>query len=297
MKLFSLFRQYFAVFLLIVVVSPVEARDMNQAAPASWTISGDKGTVHIFGSIHMLKPGTDWFKGTIKDMTERADQLVLEVRMTPETAAEMQPLVMELGLYPQGERLRDHVDAALFDQTAAKMKELRLPEGLLDRLRPWYASVVLASGLVQKFGFDPAMGVEPVIESRAIARGIPIIGLETPEQQLKSLSGGSQEAQVAMLRDTLRQLDEAESLLADLTQAWIRGDLQALDNLLLESMKTSPELYQAVLVDRNRTWVPQIKALLQTPGNHLVVVGIAHLLGPDSVLLMLEMEGVKAVRR
>ncbi len=44
-----------------------------------------------------------------------------------------------------------------------------------------------------------------------------------------------------------------------------------------------PELYESVLVARNRKWVPKIEALLNDDKNYLVIVGTAHLVGQGSV--------------
>ena len=47
-------------------------------------------------------------------------------------------------------------------------------------------------------------------------------------------------------------------------------------------------MYQRLLVDRNRNWLPKIEALFARKGRAFVVVGAAHLVGPDGLLAMLE---------
>jgi uncharacterized protein YbaP (TraB family) len=46
-------------------------------------------------------------------------------------------------------------------------------------------------------------------------------------------------------------------------------------------------------VQRNRNWISQIMRLLDQPDNYLVIVGAMHLVGPDSVVAMLEDRGVE----
>ena len=48
---------------------------------------------------------------------------------------------------------------------------------------------------------------------------------------------------------------------------------------------------RVLLKDRNVAWLPQIERLFTTPEVELVMVGTGHLVGPDSVLKMLENKG------
>ena len=50
-------------------------------------------------------------------------------------------------------------------------------------------------------------------------------------------------------------------------------------------------MYQRLLVDRNRNWLPKIEALFARKGRAFVVVGAAHLVGPDGLLAMLKAKG------
>ena len=59
---------------------------------------------------------------------------------------------------------------------------------------------------------------------------------------------------------------------------------------MLSSIKDAPEVYQSLLVDRNRRWVPKIEACVQTR-RCFVVVGAAHLVGPDGLVALLTQRG------
>jgi len=50
-------------------------------------------------------------------------------------------------------------------------------------------------------------------------------------------------------------------------------------------------MYQRLLVDRNRNWMPKIEALFARPGRAFVVVGAAHLVGADGLISMLRARG------
>jgi uncharacterized protein YbaP (TraB family) len=59
----------------------------------------------------------------------------------------------------------------------------------------------------------------------------------------------------------------------------------------LADIKSDPLMYQRLLVERNRNWMPKIEALFARRGKTLVVVGAAHLLGPDGLIAMLKAKG------
>jgi uncharacterized protein YbaP (TraB family) len=56
--------------------------------------------------------------------------------------------------------------------------------------------------------------------------------------------------------------------------------------------KEAPGVYQALVVDRNKRWVIAINRRLHAPGLGVMVVGVGHLVGPDSVPAMLRAEGL-----
>ncbi len=50
-------------------------------------------------------------------------------------------------------------------------------------------------------------------------------------------------------------------------------------------------MYSLSLRDRNRNWLPKIEALFERPKPAFVVVGAAHLVGPDGLISMLKAKG------
>ena len=69
-----------------------------------------------------------------------------------------------------------------------------------------------------------------------------------------------------------------------LAQAWKAGDSPAVERIVLQDLKDDPQMYQRLLVDRNRAWLPKIEALFARRGHSFIVVGAAHLVGPDGLL-------------
>ena len=80
----------------------------------------------------------------------------------------------------------------------------------------------------------------------------------------------------------------------DMIAAWKAGDLKALDEDLLGGVRDQAEVYRALIVRRNEHFADAIGDLVDGKKNYLIVVGALHLVGPDSVLRMLERDGVSS---
>lgn len=102
--------------------------------------------------------------------------------------------------------------------------------------------------------------------------------------------------QLEILKDTLDQLDDLPKYMNKLLEAWKAADEKELATAFVDDMKKSPELYEALLVKRNKAWVPVLEKLMAAKQDNFVVVGTAHLVGSDSVLNMLKAKGYKISR-
>lgn len=265
-------------------------------SPALWAVDGGQGQVVIMGSIHLLKPGTPWLTDRLQSMVAGADTIAVEIDRTPAANARIQALMQERGFYADGGSLEAALPPQLYRGAVAIAGMLGIPEQQFRRFRPWAASMVIGLGAVIKAGFDPAHGVEETLLRLARQDGKAIASLETADEVVAALADHPDSLQADMLRQAVDEFDTVDAMLSDLTAAWVTGDMAALETLLLDRMKESPAFYRALIVERNRAWLPQVKTILETPGRHVVMVGAAHLLGDDNLLKMLEAAGYK-VRR
>ena len=92
---------------------------------------------------------------------------------------------------------------------------------------------------------------------------------------------------------TLAESSSLREVMDDLILAWRSGDIEYLENTLLDDVAGYPELYDTIVASRNRLWVDTIDALLDRGEDYLVVVGALHLVGEDGVPQLLEQRGVR----
>lgn len=283
-----------AAALLILSGVPARAEQSPEPArPALWKVADADTTIYLFGTIHALPAGVEWFHGPVAGAFAQSAELVTEVAESSPVA--MQGAVMEMAVLPAGASLRAQIapaDRPAFEQALAG---LGMPPAALDRYEPWYAAIALATLPLARDGFTTENGVEALLDSRADAAGKPHTGLETAVFQLSLFDSLPVEVQHRYLREVVRTLPNLRNEIAAMVDAWRLGDADRLAALINED-ESDPALMQALLVNRNRTWAGWIRQRMDSPGTVFVAVGAGHLAGKDSVQDFLRSHGIVAQR-
>jgi uncharacterized protein YbaP (TraB family) len=161
----------------------------------------------------------------------------------------------------------------------------------LEHFEPWFLAITALDVGMRKIGFQPERGVEQYVLGRARAAGKEIVGLETLAFQIGLFDALPREQQQAMLEQTLAEIDEGAAVLGEMVAAWRAGELESLSAELLDEFDEFPGLYETLVTKRNTAWVPPLERMLVDGRRHLVVVGALHLVGPDSVIELLQQRG------
>ncbi|MGD0736764.1 MAG: TraB/GumN family protein [Terracidiphilus sp.] len=268
------------------------------AEPALWVVKGPHATVYLFGSVHALKKDVPWRSAKIDAAIQQSGSLWLEVPNIEDTKA-LQPLILQLGVdqeHPLSSKLTKE-QAALLDKIA---KDMGIPGGetAMEPLKPWLAAVTLSAAPMMKAGFDLHSGVEEVLKPEFDKAGKPVKGFETAEQQLHFFADLPDKEQLDYLNSELNDFDQAAETFKKTVTAWYAGDETALDQIFSAEFRDKyPNLYQILIVKRNQDFASQIDGLLKGDGTVFVAIGAGHLVGRDSVPVMLEKMGYKVVRQ
>ena len=259
--------------------------------PALWQVADEDTTIYLFGTVHALPEGKNWFDGRIERAFNSADELVTEIDVS--SAAQSAQALQTASALPAGQSLRGLMTAENRQQYEAALVGLGLPVEALDRYEPWFAAMTLSLLPLLRSGYEAQSGVEQSLGGRAgeKKRG----ALETIEEQVALFDTLPQEAQLTFLDETVEKLPEATSTLDAMVAEWIEGDAAALAAMINAEL-TSPVLYERLLTSRNANWAEWIERRLAQPGTVFVAVGAGHLAGRGSVQEQLERRGVKVTR-
>jgi len=257
-----------------------------------WAIRGAHNTVYLAESVHLLKTADADLPAAFDRAYADAQTVVMEIDLSRIDTAQIQSWTQAHGMLPQGTTLEQTVGPAVYQRTADAAGHLGVPIEMLQPFAPWMAALTLADLEYLKLGYDPEQGVEEQIERRAQRDGKEIRGLETLDDELGQLERLSPQQQSRFLDLTVTEMKDTESDTDELLAAWRSGDTGKLASLLSSEYGTFPELYRALVTDRNRRWLPQIRRFLDDNHNYLVVVGALHLVGAGGLIELARASGL-----
>jgi uncharacterized protein len=262
------------------------------AGPAIWTLSDADSTIYLFGTVHLLPKSVRWRSPAFEAAFAKAETLYLETPTGPDASREIGRIVSQRGIDPDGRPLSQRLPAADAERLTRVLARVKINPASMERTRPWLASLQIAIADLTARGYDPALGVETILEADAVRRGLARRYFETADQQIEALAGLSEADQLRMLKATLRQIESGDGGDGKLDRAWAAGDVAGLSKMLESQMRDAgPAAYDALLTRRNAAWVAQIDTLMAGQGVVFVAVGAAHLAGPHSVQVMLRERG------
>jgi uncharacterized protein YbaP (TraB family) len=256
-----------------------------------WRASKGAGVVYLVGSVHMLTADYYPLNPALETSFKDCDLLVEEVDLAEMLAPGAQLQMLQRGMLPPGQTLESVLSPATLALVTKAVNSLGAPMAPLNRFKPWMLAIALQGLELQKAGFDPELGLDKHFYDAAQAAGKAVQGLETVEYQISRFDEMTNEQQDHLLADLLKELETEQASVTRLADAWKNGDAPAVERIVLKDVKSDPVMYARLLVDRNRNWLPKIEALFSRPRPAYVVVGAAHLVGPDGLLQMLRAKG------
>ena len=270
-----------------IAATPASATQRSLAEravhPALWVVSDADTTIYLFGTFHALDGTTNWFKDEVKTAFDRSDELILET-LVPELPKARGASV------PAPAEIKGTATARFAKRAAAvaPIPQVAPPASLL-------ASTQIVMSASHARGMSSEEGADAILRAAAEDRGEKVDGLETFQFQLAMFSSlpAPESATPTPDPEMMRKISIA---LAQLQDAWNRGDITAFDPMLEQMRVQSPVSYQTMFVDRNGRWAHWIADRLRKPGVVFVAVGAGHLTGPDSVQNQLAALGIRTGR-
>jgi uncharacterized protein YbaP (TraB family) len=262
-----------------------------QAKTFAWKATGKGGTIYLVGSIHVMSESFYPLNPALDAAFKDSDLLVEEVDLAEMLDPMAQMNILTRGMLPSTQSLDKLLSAPTLALVQKVTGDLGADGAPLMRFKPWMLAIALQGMELMKAGFDPALGLDQHFYEQAKSVGKPVQGLETVEFQISRFDTMTMEQQDRMLAQTLKELATETATVGKLGDAWKAGDVPAIERIALADLKSDPLMYQRLLVERNKNWMPKIEALFARKGRAIVIVGAAHLVGPDGLLAMLKAKG------
>ena len=288
--------------ILAAVVAAVLAGGVATAQDAKkhflWKVEGPGASVaYLLGSLHVLTPEFYPLSADINKAFAASRTLVEELDLDEMNDPAQMMNALSKAMLTDGRTLDQIVAPSTFAEVAKRAEKAGLPMMALQRMKPWLVAITLMAPTLQAAGFKAELGVDKHFFDRAKEAGLKRQALETLSYQLDRFDQLSPRLQEDMLISSMKELDTQVGNVRELAQQWAAGDVKALEASLLVSFEGSRELYDRLLVERNNNWVPHVETCLQQNAGCFIVVGAAHLVGPDGLPTLLAAKGYRVTQQ
>ncbi|KRA83284.1 TraB/GumN family protein [Altererythrobacter sp. Root672] len=266
---------------------PKPAREWPSPSPALWHVTGRNGEqAWLFGTIHALPDGAEWRTPAFEKAFAESDLLVVEIGNLGDAQEAADAFQAFAKTSPQP-KLSTRVAAADQAALAALMQRAGMSDDDFWDVKTWAAALMLANAVRDS---EAGNGVDRAL----LEAGKPVEGLETFSGQFGRFDGLSPLQQ----RDLLAGIahEAAQDQTDERIEAWLTGDIAALETQMNQGYLMSPALRKALLTDRNHLFAAKVAATLEQGRKPFVAVGAAHMLRSDGLPALLAKRGYEVKR-
>jgi hypothetical protein len=239
--------------------------------------------LYLGGSIHALRKADYPLPSAFDRAFADTSRIVFEVEDDDATVKK----VLKSGEYPRGDNLKNHVDPRTYAYVRSVFGLLGVPEAKFAKYRPWFLTLMLWSPSVHGLSHD--LGVEGHLTKLARRAKKPTSGLVSMDEHLRVFTGLTDRQSEAVLLLTF--IPSERLSYPNIVKAWKRGDVEYLWRTSHKGFADYPAFAERLIEARNRRWIPTIESYFRSDQRHFVVVGAAHLGGPEGLLALLKQRG------
>ncbi len=263
------------------------------AGSSVWIVEKDANRLFIGGTVHLLTASDYPLPAAFEKAYAESVEVVLETDMQILNSPEFQAIMMRELSYSEGHNLEQVVNQDTYAALEQFFSKRGIPMAGIIGFKPGMVSIMMTMVELQRLGLA-GIGVDAYYSTKSISDQKKLGQLETVETQIAFIASMGAGQADEMLIYTLADIERLPELMKSMKQAWRRGDLAQLKAVGITPFKNEfPDIYQALIVDRNNTWLPKIEAMVKTREVEFVLVGALHLAGDDGLLAQLVTRGYK----
>ena len=272
------------------------AHDRNDAPPI-WVVKDHDSALYLFGTVHLLPTDANWQKDDMKAAFDEAGTVFFELDNSGQANLDIVILTQQLGLLSGGNQLSERLDPYQLKLLEAVSHNGDVPLAVLDTMKPWLASEMLTIIAAQAAGLSADLSPDETLKNRAARQKKNVLYLDSAETQIRASADLPDYVQMDLFIESMERFNSLGDELKSIALSWTRGDVNTLRSVGANSLKDkSPELYEALIVKRNKNWTQQFLKFLDDSGTGFAAIGMGHLLGDDSLQNMLRDQGYTVSR-
>ncbi|TDO96352.1 TraB/GumN family protein [Marinomonas balearica] len=262
-----------------------------------WKAQYQQNTVYIAGSIHALSEDFYPLPSNLLNAFEKSQRLAVELDPNEIDPYEAHRLVQSRMWLKKGRSLDQFLSQTHLTRLKEASEITQTPYETILKTRPWMLIENLTQFQIKDSGFSVEFGVDNFFLDKAKERKIPILELESLNEQISAIADVPFNAQLAALQISLDELHDRDYL-PTMATLWREGKDEALYQFVYRDVEKTPQvapMMTSLLDDRNLRMADIISIYLNQPNTQptatFVVVGALHLSGPKSIIQALKQKG------
>lgn len=261
-----------------------------------WEVRDAGHVVYLMGAVHVMPKSVYPLDRRLEAAFAEAEELVLEIDLSERSDQDVAAELERLGKYPPGDVLANHLSEPARAFLTEVLPAFNLTFEQAQPYRPWFLADVLSAQYLHQSGLRAENGVDNYFLRKAEKAGKRIAGLEEVKAQTNITSGDTDAEAEAYLINTVATLEPVAQTVHAMSEAWRRGDLQALTALIDLQANEDPRTNERMFTARNRNWLPAIERRIKGNRSSLIIVGAGHLIGREGIVAMLRARGYNVQR-
>ena len=289
-----------SLFLFLIQGQNVNAQDTNvrefpmEDRALLWKIEGNgiKKKSYLFGTIHLIDKEEFFFPKKLQKIVSKSEVLTMEIAGIPDPMEAFKLSMLDEGSFFDffTEDQTDSILVWVEEHTTLSSSGFKM---MVGKMRPFVVAQLLPE--LDKDNPNPGMenkkSYEMELETIATNKGLEIEGLETVAEQMGIFDLLTDEQQVAMVMEIIRNgSTSSDQELAQTMELYFEGDIDGLYQMIVGDSELMDSMNDVLLDNRNKRWIPMIEKMISEKST-FIAVGAGHLGGPKGVLRLLEAQG------
>lgn len=296
MKKSTIGRILFLAFALVLSISSIQAKDGKNFL---WEVKSETNTLYIVGSVHIAKKSIYPLPKVFYDAYDSCDAVAVEIDITKAEDMEIAMRIIQKAVYQDDETLEQNVSPELFEKIETIFKELGIPKDKYNKLKPWYAIMIMSMMDAQNKGYEKVEGIDMHFVNRATEDGKALFELESIEEQLK-LFDYLDKVMNVYVEYSLNTLESSTDKIDQLFEYWNAGDTEKLFEFTINELKSLDnfeEFLDVFFWKRNKSMAEVIDGYMQSNMRCFVIVGAGHLLTEKGIIGLLQAKKKYTIRQ
>lgn len=261
----------------------IEVEDGNSLL---WKIEGnDCKTSYIYGTMHIIDEAYYKMTESMIEKITTSDAIIMEVDGMPSPFETLKLMSLDSGTVHRYFTKEQMITLLEFMDKKSDTSPETFHQ-LYGKMKPFFILQAISQGYFS----DKTASYDLNIMGLANEKKIPLIGLETIEEQLGFFDAIPDSEMATLIMQSVENFDDEKKQTKKMMEIYSK---QQVDKLIPMMKKQSPEFmaYSDIfLYNRNKAWIPKLKEEMATK-KCFIAVGAAHLFGEGGVIELLQKEG------